>query len=179
MQWTPWRKIPDFGGVIDVGWIPQQPVFFKGKLLVKVDEVIADPPAARVVKEAPPPAPSAPLSAAERSAVRLGVRRDFLDAVSAACGSKFPEHAAAYKRDVQAWRASNEAGLKQANELMISRTSREDAKAMGPLIDEEKKTLQAWQTGKLGISMQKAPTMADCDKLTGSLDALPATGAER
>lgn len=188
VQWTPWRKMPDFGGLADVGWVPQQPVFFKSKLLgrvdgkpgdpagllVKIDEVIADAPTARVAKESSPPAaPVVALSDVERRAVKLGIRRDFLDAVGAACGGKFPERAATYKSELQAWRTANEEGLKQADLLMISRASRDDAKVMEPLIEEEEKALQTWQTGKLGISMQKAPTMADCDKLTGNLGSLP------
>jgi hypothetical protein len=44
---------------------------------------------------------------------------------------------------------------------------------MGPLVDEEKKTLQAWQTGKLGISMSKPPAIGDCDKIFASLASLP------
>jgi hypothetical protein len=185
VQWTPWRKIPDFGGVIEVGWVPQQPVFAKGKLLgrvdgkpqdaasllAKVDEVIADPPVARLAREAP--APAAALTAREQGTIRLGIRGDFLDSVSRACGGRFPEHADSYKQRVQAWRAANEDGLKQSRQLMIARTSREEAAAMGPLVDEEKKTLQAWQTGKLGISMSKPPAIGDCDKIFASLASLP------
>jgi hypothetical protein len=74
---------------------------------------------------------------------------------------------------VDGWRSANEAALKQSTLLMISRTSREDAKAMGPLVEQEKKTLQAWQTGKLGISMQTAPAIGDCDKLFAGLGSLP------
>jgi hypothetical protein len=190
VQWTPWRQMPDFGKLIHVGWIPQQPVFFKGKLLgsvdgkpedpktllSKIDSVIADPPVAHQAREAPPPpptAPAVPLSDAERGAVRLGIRRDFLSAVSAACGKRFPQHAASYQQAVDGWRSANEAALKQSTLLMISRTSREDAKAMGPLVEQEKKTLQAWQTGKLGISMQTAPAIGDCDKLFAGLGSLP------
>lgn len=187
VQWTPWRKIPDFNGVIEVGWVPQQPVFHKGKLLgrvdgkpqdakvmlAKVDEVIADPPVARLAR-APASAqkPAVPLSDAEQGAVRLGIRGDFLNSVSRACGAKFPAHAAAYQQAVQVWRGANEAGLKRASLLMISRSG-DDAKAMAALVDAEKQTLQAWQTGKLGISMQTAPAIADCDKLFASLSSLP------
>ncbi|MRW92787.1 hypothetical protein GJ699_22570 [Duganella sp. FT80W] len=110
---------------------------------------------------------------ADKVSVKLGVRRDFLTAVSGACGRLFPEHAPQYQSAVQSWRQANEAGLKRADTLMLTRSSREDAQAMRPLVDEEKRTLQSWQTGKLGISQQKAPTMADCDKLYASLGTLP------
>jgi hypothetical protein len=113
------------------------------------------------------------LSEADRAAVKLGIRRDFLTAVSGACGRKFPEHASNYDNAVQVWRNTNAAKLQQADTLMVSRTSRADADAMGPLLEEEKRTLQDWQTNKLGISQQKAPSIADCDKLTGSLATLP------
>ncbi|MRW88039.1 hypothetical protein GJ698_28585 [Pseudoduganella sp. FT26W] len=116
---------------------------------------------------------AADLSDADRSAVKLGIRRDFLTAVSGACGRKFPEHASAYDSAVQAWRKANEAKPKQADVLMVSLTSRDDARAMGPLLEEEKRTLQDWQTNQLGISQQKAPSMADCDKLYASLATLP------
>ena len=81
--------------------------------------------------------------------------------------------AASYRQALDTWRTTNDAALKQSTLLMISRTSREDAKAMGPLVEQEKKTLQAWQTGKLGISMRTAPAIADCDKLFASLASLP------
>jgi hypothetical protein len=110
---------------------------------------------------------------ADKTSIKLGVRRDFLTAVSGVCGRLFPEHAPQYQRAVQVWSKGNEAGLKQADTLMITRSSREDAQAMRPLLDEEKRTLQAWQTGKLGISQQKAPSIADCDKLYASLGTLP------
>lgn len=186
VQWTPWRDIPDFGGFIEVGWVPQQPVFFKGKLLGRVDgqqksapgllanidAVIADPPVARLAREAAPVKQAVPLSAAEKGAVRLGIRGDFLDSVSRACGGRFPERAANYQQAVQAWRGAHEAHLKQASMLLISRSG-DDAKAMAALVDDEKQTLQDWQVGKLGISMQKAPAAADCDRIFASLASLP------
>jgi hypothetical protein len=187
VQWKPWRNIPDFGALMKVYGVPEQFVFLKGKvlgdtggrpasaqvLLARVDEVIADPPALRQKPEAVAEAPAKPLSEAERATIKLGIRRDFLTAVSGACGRLFPDHAASYTSAVQDWRKSNEAGLKQADVLMLARSSRADAKAIGPLAEEEKRTLQGWQTGKLGISQQKAPSMADCDKLTSSLGTLP------
>jgi len=186
VQWTPWRQIPDFGGLIEIGWVPQQPVFHKGKLLgrvdgqqksaasllVKIDEVIADPPVARLTRDAPSAKLAVPLSDAEKGAVRLGIRRDFLDGVSRACGGRFSERAANYQQAVQTWRSTNEARLKQANLLLISRSG-EDAKAMAALVDEEKQTLQAWQANRLGISMRTAPQVADCDKIFASLTSLP------
>jgi hypothetical protein len=57
--------------------------------------------------------------------------------------------------------------------LMLTRSSRADALVMRPLAEEEQRSLQAWQTGKLGISQQGAPTMADCDKFYSSLAGLP------
>jgi hypothetical protein len=188
VQWSPWNKFPDLSKhITEVYGLPSQFVFHKGKvlknvigrpesgvaLLANVDAVIADPSAPLPWMVAKPEAPAKPYSDSEQGVARLGIRRDFLMAVSAACGSKYPEHAQQYKDAVQAWRGANESGLKQADLLMITRTSRADASAMGPLVEAEKKNLQAWQTDKLGISQQKAPTMADCDKLTGSLATLP------
>ena len=185
VQWTPWRQIPDFGGVIEVGWVPQQPVFLNGKLLgrvdgqqksaagllAKIDEVIADPPVARLAREAPAK-PAKPLSDTEKGAVRLGIRRDFLNSLSRACGGRFAERAANYQHAVQAWRGANEVRLKQADLLLVSRSGG-DAKAMAGLVDEEQQTLQTWQAGQLGIPMGKAPQVADCDKIFASLTSLP------
>ena len=187
VQWAPWRQIPDFGGVIEVGWVPQQPVFLNGKLLgrvdgqqksaagllAKIDEVIADPPVARLAREAPAPAkPAVPLSAAEQGTVRLGIRRDFLVSASRACGTRFPESASNYQQAVQTWRGVHDTRLKQSDLLLISRSG-DDAKATAALVDEEKRTLQAWQAGQLGISLQKAPAKADCDRMFASLASMP------
>jgi hypothetical protein len=187
VQWKPWREIPDFGPLVRVYGVPEQYVFRNGKalggtggrpasaagLLTQVDQVIADPSFLRPKQEPVADQPVQPLSDTERASVKLGIRRDFLTAVSSACGRLFPTHKANYDGAVQSWRAANEAGLKQADVLMLTRTSRADALAMRPLAEEEKRSLQSWQTGKLGISQQGAPTMADCDKFYSSLAGLP------
>jgi len=190
VQWTPWRKIPDFSKLMKVYGVPTQYVFNKGKLLgdisgrppaapaflAKVDEVIADPPADRVAAEpqaAAPEAPSVPLSEAEQGALRQMIRRDALKLVTGMCASRFPDRAKAYQDALQAWSGARQAGLNQAATLMLARTSRADAAVMGKLVDAEQKSMQAWHTGKLGLSMQKAPAMADCDKIAAAMKDLP------
>lgn len=190
VQWTPWRQIPDFGKLMTVYGVPTQYVFNKGKLLgdiagrptgapaflAKVDEVIADPPADRVAVEpqaVAPEAPAAPLSEAEQGALRQMIRRDALKLVTGMCANRYPEHAKAYQDALQAWSGARQAKLNQAATLMLARTSRADAAAMGKLVDEERKAMQAWHTEKLGLSMQKAPTLGDCDKIAAGLKDLP------
>ena len=190
VQWTPWRKIPDFGKLITVYGVPMQYVFNKGKLLgdisgrpagaqafvAKVDEVIADPPADRVAVEtdaARSEAPSAPFNETDKAALRLMVRRDALKLVTGMCASRFPDHARTYHDALLAWSGSRQASLNQAAALMLARTSRADASAIGKLADDEQKAMQAWHSGKLGLSMQQAPTMADCDKIAFGLKDLP------
>ncbi|WP_445230588.1 thioredoxin family protein [Duganella rhizosphaerae] len=190
VQWSPWRQIPDFGKLMPVYGVPMQYVFKQGKLLgdvsgrpagaqdflAKVDEVIADPPANRAAVEpaaATPEAPSAPLSDAEQGALRQMIRRDSLKLVTGMCASRYTEHAKMYQDALQAWSGARQAGLKQAATLMLARTSGADAAAMGKLVDAEQKAMQAWHTDKLGLSMQKAPTMADCDKIAAGLKDLP------
>ena len=135
------------------------------------DNVVDHSPAS----EAPAAAqsPSSPYTSEEQRIARLGVRRDILSALAEACGSKFPEHAQQYRAAVQAWSGVNKATLDQADLLMVTRTSRADAKAMEPLIDAERKVLKAWQVNTMGISMQKAPAIGDCDKLAAGFASLP------
>lgn len=190
VQWSPWRQTPDFGKLMPVYGVPTQYVFNKGRLLgdisgrpagtqafmANVDEVIADPPVDRVAAEpqaAAPEAPSAPLSDAEQAALRQMIRRDALKLVTGMCGSRFPDHAKTYQDALQAWSGARQAGLNQAAKLMLVRTSRADAAVVGKLVETEQKAMQAWHRNKLGLSMQKAPTMADCDKIAAGLKDLP------
>lgn len=192
VQWSPWNKFPDFGPLItEVYGLPSHFVFQRAKvvsnvagrprsaeqLLANIDEAIDHPPPPRspagpAPDAAPEPLP-APLTDAEQRTTRLGVRQQFIAAVAEACGRKFPAHAQQYRAAVQAWSSANKAVLDQAAMLVITRSSRADAKAMAPLIDAEQKALQAWQADNMGIPMQKAPTMADCDKLTAGFASLP------
>nr|WP_315395658.1 hypothetical protein [uncultured Duganella sp.] len=116
---------------------------------------------------------AAPLTAAERAVLRVGIRREFIDRVGAACGGKYPAHAKQYGEAVRAWRESNGAPLQQFDTLMLTRPGGVDDQAMGALVDEQQQVIQAWQTGKLGMSLSRAPTMAECDKLTASLGRMP------
>jgi hypothetical protein len=116
--------------------------------------------------------PDQPLASAEQRVARVGIRRDFLTGIAEACSRKFPQRAPQYRDAVQAWSSAHKADLDQAAMLMITRTSPADAKAMGPLIEAEKNTLQTWQVDTMGVSMQKAPVVADCDKLTAGFASL-------
>lgn len=190
VQWSPWRQIPDFGKLMPVYGVPMQYVFGKGRLLgdisgrpsgatsfaAKVNEVIADPPVDRVAaapQEAAPEAPSAPLSDAERDALRQMVRRDMLKQGTGKCASRYPDHAKAYQDALQAWSSLHQPGLNQAATLMLARTTRADADAMRKLAEEEHGAVRAWHTDKLGLSLLKVPTMADCDKIAAGLKELP------
>lgn len=160
VQWTPWRKIPDFSKLMKVYGVPTQYVFNKGKLLGDISG-------------RPPVAPSVPLTEAEQGALRQMIRRDALKLVTGICVSRFPDHARAYQDALQAWSGARQAGLNQAATRMLARTSRADAAFMGKLVDAEQKSMQAWHTGKLGLSTQKAPAMADCDKIAAAMKDLP------
>ncbi len=114
-----------------------------------------------------------PLSANEEKVARLMVRHDFLKAVSGACGRMFPAGAERYQQALQAWKTPKQPELDQAARLLLERSGPEHATEMAPLVEAEKKVLQAWQVDTLKISMQKAPQVGDCDLIAASLSTLP------
>jgi hypothetical protein len=78
-----------------------------------------------------------------------------------------------YQQAVQVWRGANEAALEARQPVDDLAQQATTPKRWGALVEQEKQTLQAWQTGKLGISMQTAPAIGDCDKLFAGLGSLP------
>jgi hypothetical protein len=195
VQWSPWRAIPDFGPLLKVYGVPGQFVFRKGKVLAatggrpqnapslvaRIDAIMQAPaapaPEASAGAAADIPASSTPgataMSADEVALTRLGIRHDFFEALTSACAKLFPDHAKGYRESFLAWRGPRQTALDDSAKLMLTRTSRDDSREMTKLVDSEKKTLQAWQTTQLGISMKQAPRAADCAKIAKNMAALP------
>lgn len=193
VQWPVWHKIPSFAPLLEVGGIPRQVVFRRGKEMQSVGgrpenaqklnqhitEILALPPApgkdylATIPAPAPAgAAPHVPMTAEQRDATRVMIRRDFLASVTQACSTMFPKQASQYQKALEQWRGSRKDTLSQGELLMVTRTSREDANETAALAEAEKKAIMAWQVDKLGIPMDRAPQVKDCDKITSSLDSL-------
>ncbi len=134
----------------------------------------AAPAPARYTPNTPntPNTPTTPVTPAHQDATRLMIRRDFLNAVASACGKKYPAQASHYREVAATWAAARKDKLNQAAMLMVGPGS-PDGKALEALVDKERQTIQAWQVGKLGVPLDRAPLLTDCDKIMGSLDTLP------
>lgn len=55
---------------------------------------------------------------------------------------------------------------------MVTRTGREDANETTILAEAGQKMIKAWQVDKLGVPMDRAPQVKDCDKITSSFESL-------
>jgi hypothetical protein len=134
---------------------------------------VANVDAAPVSAPASASAPShAPMTAGERDATRVMIRRDMFDAVTQACAKMFPTRAEQYQKAFTQWRSARDKQLKQGELLLITRVSREDAQETSALTRAEEKAIKTWQVDKLGIPMDRAPQRKDCDKITSSLESL-------
>ncbi len=194
VQWPVWHKMPSFTPLFETVGIPRQLVFRGGKemqsaggrpenaqvLLQHIDEILALPPAPGkhyAASMAPASAsataaPHTPMTTAQRDATRLMIRRDFFAAVTQGCSKMFPKQAGQYQKALDQWRSSRKEKLSQGEMLLVTRTSREDASETTALAEAEKKMIKAWQVDKLGIPMDRAPQVKDCDKITSSLESL-------
>jgi hypothetical protein len=193
VQWPVWHKMPNFAPLFETVGIPRQLVFRGGKemqsaggrpenaqvFLQHVDEILALPPApgkhydaTRSVPASASAAPHTPMTAEQRDATRVMIRRDFFAAVTQGCSKMFPKQADQYQKALDQWRGSRKDKLSQGELLLATRTSREDANETTALTAAEKEMIMAWQVDKLGIPMDRAPMVKDCDKITSSLESL-------
>jgi serine protease inhibitor ecotin len=193
VQWPVWHKMPNFAPLFSATGIPRQLVFRGGKemqsaggrpenaqvLLQHIDEILALPAAPGKHYAATVPAaasgsaaPHTPMTAEQRDASRVMIRRDYLASVTQACATMFPKQAGQYQKALDQWRSPRKDKLSQGELLMVTRTSREDANETTLLAEAEQKTIKAWQVDKLGIPMDRAPQVKDCDKITASFESL-------
>ena len=193
VQWPVWHKMPNFAPIFENVGIPRQMVFRGGKemqsasgrpenaqvLLQHIDEILALPPApgkhydaTASVPASASAAPHTPMTPEQQDATRVMIRRDFHAAVTQGCAQMFPKQADQYQKAFDQWRSSRKDKLRQGELLLVTRVSREDAKETTVLTEAEQKAIKAWQVDKLGISMDRAPQIKDCDKITSSLESL-------
>jgi len=193
IQWSPWRKMPDLSPLIGVFGIPTHFVIKNGvnlgqlsgkqpdgalQLMTGLNEIIAkNKPASATaatqnagsISDAKP----STLSEADLGLVKLEIRNGFFKSLSQACGKRFPEQSQHFRSIYSQWETERASALNQALQLVMLRNSRDDAAEMSRLVEAEKVALQEWQVQELGISMQKPPSTADCDKLLKNLAMLP------
>ena len=183
VQHTPWRAIPDFGNVMHIYGVPTSVVFKDGKrvgvlggapdanperYLDKIEVLLANPPAPPAdAAPAAAAAPSKSLSADDNAAVHAVVRRDLLKGVLDVCAQRFPAGAGNYKKALAQWEAPRKALVGQGTVLLL--TGDTDPKS---IVEEEQKSLQAWQTKELGITNATKVDAASCDRVAAGLASL-------
>lgn len=113
--------------------------------------------------------PLAAMTEGERVVARVMVRHDLLRGLMAGCAKLFPDQAQGYQQATEDWRAARHSALNDAARLMLTRSSRDDAREVSQLVEAEKKALQLWQVQQLGISLQRAPLATDCARMAKHL----------
>ena len=190
VQWPIWHQFPDFGKIHKPLGLPEQLVFRRGQaigtvsgkpesapvLLAQIRQIRANPkdPKDFYRQEQPEAGPAAaPMSAEEEKLTRLLARKDLIGGIVSYCARSFPATGNKMQGAYAAWQQSRKSDLDRAMIVMMTRTSREDARATGALVGEEQKKLQAWTAGSLGIAQDRKPTAEDCEKIARGLASLP------
>jgi len=182
VQWSPWRKMPDFGGLLELYGVPEQHVFRNGKsigvtggrpanadqLRTKIEALVETQPTADAAPRKAAARPPA-LSEVQAEDVRLGVRHTVMRAVTQACGQRFPALADRWQGQLTRWVAGHRAALDRNALLMLQRTAPGDDAALRQLQQDEQRALQAWQMNKLGIAMDSPPREQDCQRVLDGL----------
>lgn len=126
------------------------------------------------MQEAAQQAPTAQLSPQDERVIRIMARKDVVGGIISACGEMFPEMKDKMQKPHAAWVQAQKPDLQQAAIVMVTYTSREDAKLTSKLLGEEHQKLRKWAEHDLGIRSDARPTADNCLKLADKLDTLPA-----
>lgn len=183
VQWSPWRKTPDFGELVQVYGVPEQQVFRNGR---SVGATGGRPPdaeqlAAKIEALLEPQAASAPvtgalsrpgpLSAEQGEDIRLGVRHTVMQAVARACGQRFAAQSDHWQAQLAGWVGKNQTALDRGARLTLQHTAAGDDSALRQLQQDEQRAVQAWQVRQLGIAMDSPPREQDCQRMLDGLSA--------
>jgi hypothetical protein len=183
VQWSPWRKTPDFGELLQVYGVPEQQVFRNGRsvgaaggrpadaeqLAAKI-EALLEPQAAAAPVAGAPSRPG-PLSAEQGEDIRLGVRHTVMQAVARACGQRFAGQSDRWQTQLAHWVGKNQAALDRGARLVLQHTAPGEDSAPRQLRQDEQRALQAWQIQHLGIAMDSPPREQDCQRMLDGLGA--------
>jgi hypothetical protein len=183
VQWSPWRKVPDFGALVQVYGVPEQHVFKDGRsagsaggrpagadqLRAKIEALVESQPAAEPERKPQPRLPT--LTVEQGEDIRLGVRHTVMQAVTRACGQRFAAQADRWQAQLTRWAASHQTALDRRAMLMLQRTGPGEDTPLRQLQQDEQRALQSWQVGTLGIAMDSPPREQDCDRMLDGLSA--------
>ena len=125
------------------------------------------------MQEAAPQAPAAQLSAQDERLIRIQARRDIVDEFISVCGKMYPATRIEMQKPRDAWVQAQKQDLDKAAIVMLTHTSREDAKLATRLLGEEHQKLQEWARNDLGMLRDAPPKASDCLNLANKLDMLP------
>lgn len=106
--------------------------------------------------------------------IRIMARKDVVGGIISACGEMFPEMKDKMQKPHAAWVQAQKPDLEKAAIVIVTYTSRKDAKLTSKLLGEEHQKLRKWAENDLGIRSDARPTADDCLKLADKLDTLPA-----
>jgi len=119
-------------------------------------------------------APAAQLSAQDERLIRIMARKDVVSSLISSCGEMFPETRDKMQKPLAAWVQAQKPDLDKAAIVMVTHTTREDAKLATKLGSEEHQKLKKWAENDLGIRSDARPKADDCLKLANKLGTLPA-----
>ena len=194
VQWPVWHKFPDFGQLEKPVGIPEVLLYRRAEViggvsgkpgdaasfLAEIERYRAKPVATRerhrALQEAANAKALAGMSAEDEAASRRLIRKDVVGQIVAACGKEFPEVASTMQQAYDAWVQGQKAELDKAATVMLTRSSREDARATSALASQETEKVRAWTADALQIPQQGKPKAESCLKFAQNLGSLPAIG---
>lgn len=194
VQWSPWHKMPDFGGVMKVLGVPSQVVFLKGKSVgivagrpanaalfaksivsvAKDNGELADAGQGEAAKADPQFADAAPALGpqVEPGLIRVLARDQFLERVVTACGKDYPGAKRSLTDTYRQWQGSNKSTRDAASNQFLKYIMQNDRVPMDEAMRLEKAAVQRLVTQELGLDWKKMPTEAQCGQVVNKLTAL-------
>lgn len=187
VQWTPWRKFPDFGSLLPTYGVPTHFVFRNGKVIgdaggkprdapslaQRIEAVIQGPPPAPVAANGPKvERPAEKPDARAMALARLFARGQFFERFVEACSKQFPSQGASHAQTFQRWRTTHQHALDEAARQMFKLMAGRDDTVFQQALADESSALQQWQVSELRIPMNAAPSTEDCDRMVQGLSQL-------